>query len=150
MRRDGKMAKAKNINEEQKETIEKNKQIEAETDTNTVDVNAETLSTMRLEIYNKTYTIEQLKKISNKNKKTYLEKEITNRFRELMYNYYRGIKHAVLRDCCGQTYSIKDLKKELNKKETYNIIDKRCSRSSIRFDKATVDAIVKYIEEAEQ
>ena len=65
------MAKTRNINEEQKETIEKNQQIEAETDTNTVDVNAETLSTMRLEIYNKTYTIEQLKKISNKNKKTY-------------------------------------------------------------------------------
>ena len=142
------MAKTRNINEEQKETIEKNQQIEAETDTNTVDVNAETLSTMRLEIYKDKIAEEGT--ISNKNKKTYLERETINRFRELMYNYYRGIKHAVLRDCCGQTYSIKDLKKELNKEETYNIIDKRCSRSSMRFDKATVDAIVKYIEEAEQ
>nr|DAV03356.1 MAG TPA: hypothetical protein [Caudoviricetes sp.] len=144
------MTKTRNINEEQKETIEKNQQIEAETDTNTVDVNAETLSTMRLEIYNKTYTIKQLKEINNKSKKTYLEKEITNRFRELMYNYYRGIKHAVLKDCCGQVYNIQDLKRELNKEETYNIIDKRCSRSNMRFDKATVDAIVAYIEEAEK
>ena len=87
--------------------------------------------------------------MKNKKDKTYLEKETVNRFDELMYNYYRGIKHSILKECCGKTYTLEDLKHKLND-EAYEVIDRRMSRKDIRFDKVTVDTVLNYIEEAEQ
>ena len=66
-----------------------------------------------------------------------------------MYNYYRGIKHSVLKECCGKVYTLNDLKNKLNK-ETYELIERRMSRKDIRFDKVTVDTVLNYIEEAEK
>ena len=43
---------------------------------------------------------------------------------------------------------IKWFKNKLNQ-ETYDLIDRRMSRKNIRFDKTTVDTVLKYIEEAE-
>lgn len=137
------------IDEELQESTEKVETIANETDINTVDTEADNITGMTLEIYNKDYTVQELEELRKKDNKTYSEKEIVNRYVELMYNYYRGIKHAILRDCCGQTYSITDVKAKLNKEESYKIIDIRCSRRSIRFDKTTIDTIIRFIEEYE-
>jgi hypothetical protein len=142
MRRDGKMAKTKKIETEETENDIKVNEIEAEVDTDTVNTEAENIDEMKLEIYKHTYSVSELIKIMNKKKKTYLEQETANRFKELMFNYYRGIEYAVLRNCCGKSYTIQDLKKRLD----YDIIDRRCSRKNMRFDKKTVDAVIKFVE----
>jgi hypothetical protein len=142
MRRDGKMAKTKKIETEETENDIKVNEIEAEVDTDTVNTEAENIDEMKLEIYKHTYSVSELIKIMNKKKKTYLEQETANRFKELMFNYYRGIEYAVLRNCCGKSYTIQDLKKRLD----YDIIDRRCSRKNMRFDRKTVDAVIKFVE----
>lgn len=134
--------KVKPIEEELKENEIKVNEVEAEADTDTVNTEAENIDEMKLEIYKHTYSVSELIKIMNKKKKTYLEQETANRFKELMFNYYRGIEYAVLRNCCGKSYTIQDLKKRLD----YDIIDRRCSRKNMRFDKKTVDTVIKFVE----
>ncbi len=141
--------KAKKIEEEVKVNNIKVVEIEEDIDKDTLDKEADNIEEMKLKIYEKEYTVSELIKIKKKNEKTYLEKETVNRFDELMYNYYRGIKHAVLKECCGRTYTLNDLKSKLNN-ETYELIDRRMSRKDIRFDKLTVDIVLNYIEEAER
>lgn len=136
------MAKTKKIETEETENDIKVNEIEAEVDTDTVNTEAENIDEMKLEIYKHTYSVSELIKIMNKKKKTYLEQETANRFKELMFNYYKGIEYAVLRNCCGKSYTIQDLKKRLN----YDIIDRRCSRKNMRFDKKTVDTVIKFVE----
>ena len=142
MRRDGKMAKTKKIETEETENDIKVNEIEAEVDTDTVNTEAENIDEMKLEIYKHTYSVSELIKIMNKKKKTYLEQETANRFKELMFNYYRGIEYAVLRNCCGKSYTIQELKKRLY----YDIIDSRCSRKNMSFDKKTVYTVIKFVE----
>ena len=143
--------KAKKIEEEEIDNDIKVKEIESDVDTNTLDTEADNIEEMKLKIYNTEYTVSQLIEIKNKPEaeKTYLEKETINRFNELMYNYYRGIKHAVLKECCGKVYTVEELKEKLNE-NTYKMIDIRMSRDYIRFDKTTVDTIINYIEECEK
>lgn len=143
--------KAKKIEEEEIDNDIKVKEIESDVDTNTLDTEADNIEEMKLKIYNTEYTVSQLIEIKNKPEaeKTYLEKETINRFNELMYNYYRGIKHAVLKECCGKVYTVEELKEKLNE-NTYKMIDVRMSRDYIRFDKTTVDTIINYIEECEK
>lgn len=141
--------KAKKIEEEVKANNIKVVEIEEDIDKDTLNKEADNIEEMRLTIYEKEYTVSELIKIKNKNEKTYLEKETVNRFDELMYNYYRGIKHAVLKECCGRIYTLNDLKNRLNN-ETYELIDRRMSRKDMRFDKLTVDTVLNYIEEAER
>ncbi len=141
--------KAKKIEEEVKANNIKVVEIEEDIDKDTLNKEADNIEEMRLNIYEKEYTVSQLIKMKNKNEKTYLEKETINRFDELMYNYYRGIKHAILKECCGRTYTLNDLKSKLNN-ETYELIDRRMSRKNMRFDKLTVDTVLNYIEEAER
>lgn len=140
--------KTKKIEEEVKVNNIKVVEIEEDIDKDTLNEKADNIKEMKLTIYEKEYTVSELIKIKNKNEKTYLEKETINRFDELMYNYYRGIKHAVLKECCGRSYTLNDLKSKLNN-ETYELIDRRMSRKDIRFDKLTVDTVLNYIEEAE-
>lgn len=137
------MARTKKIETEEVENDIKVKELEAEVDTDTVNTEADNIEEMELEIYKHTYKVSELIKIMNKKNKTYLEQETTNRFKELMLNYYRGIEYAVLRNCCGKTYTIQELKAKLD----YNVIDRRCSRKNMRFDKTTVDTVIKFVEE---
>ena len=123
--------------------------IEEDTDKDTIDKEAVNIEEMKLTIYGHEYRVSELIEMKKKEKKTYLEKETINRFNELMYNYYRGIKHSVLKECCGKVYTLEELKRSLNDK-TYKLIDIRMSRKDIRFDKVTVDTVLKYIEEAEK
>jgi len=140
--------KSKKIEDEIIDNDVKVLDIENDVDTDTLNEEAESINEMKLTIYNKEYRVSELVEIKNKKNKTYLEKEITNRFDELMYNYYRGIKHSILKECCGQTHTLKELKDVLSE-DTYKLIDIRMSRKDIRFDKTTVDTVLKYIEEAE-
>ena len=139
---------AVDIAEEEIDNDVKVNEIENDVDTDSLDTEANSINEMKLKIYNQEYTVSQLIEIKNKPKKTYIEKETINRFNELMFNYYRGIKHALLRECCGKVYTAKEVKTHLDEKG-YKIIDIRMSRKSIRFDKTTVDTIIKYIEECE-
>lgn len=150
------MARKKKIEDELKEneekviTIEKGTDVQEETKNNKNRKEAEQINEMELIIYNQTYTVQSLIALQHKKNKTYLEKETVNRFVELMYNYYRGIKHAILRECCGTTYTIQDLKNKLKDENMYKIIDIRCSRKNFKFDRVTVDTIVNYIEQNEK
>ena len=137
------MAETKKIEIEEVENDIKIKEIEKEIDTNTVNTEAENIDEMKLEIHRHTYSVSELIKIMNKEHKTYLEQETINRFKELMFNYYRGIEHAVLRNCCGKTYTIEELKAKLD----YDTIDRRCSRKNMRFDKTTVDTVIAFVEQ---
>lgn len=134
--------KAKKIEIEEIDNDIKVNEIEKDIDTDTLNTEAENINEMILEIYNTPYTVSQLENLMNKENKTYLEKETVNRFKELMFNYYRGIKHAILKECCGRIYTIEDLKAKLD----YNIIDIRCSRKDMRFDKTTVDTVIAFVE----
>ena len=87
----------KRIEDEEIENDVKVNEIENDVDTNTVSEEAENIEEMKLEIYGVTYKVSQLIEMMKKKEKTYLEKETVNRFRELMFNYYRGIKHAILK-----------------------------------------------------
>ena len=141
--------KAKKIEKEVIDNKVKVSNIEEDIDKDTLNKEADNIEEMKLTIYNTEYTVSELIKMKKKEEKTYLEKETVNRFDELMYNYYRGIKHSVLKECCGKVYTLNDLKNKLNK-ETYELIDRRMSRKDIRFDRVTVDTVLNYIEEAEK
>lgn len=134
--------KVKLIEEELKENEIKVNEVEAEVDTDTKNEEAENIREMELEIYKKVYKVSELLELTEKKDKTYAEKEIVNRFRELMLNYYRGIEYATLRNCCGKTYTVEELKARID----YDIIDRRCSRGNMRFDKVTVDTVIAYVE----
>ena len=141
--------KAKKIEKEVIDNKVKVSNIEEDIDKDTLNKEADNIEEMKLTIYNTEYTVSELIEMKKKEEKTYLEKETVNRFDELMYNYYRGIKHSVLKECCGKVYTLNDLKNKLNK-ETYELIDRRMSRKDIRFDRVTVDTVLNYIEEAEK
>lgn len=136
----------KKIEEEIKEAKEKTKQIEKEIDTNEVNKEAETIKEITFIIWDKEYKANELITLMEKENKTYFEIELSKKFKLLMENYYNGIMHAILRTCCGNHYTLEDLKKKLTEKDIYNIIDIRCSRNNIRFNKDTVDIIVSFAE----
>lgn len=138
--------KTKNIEEEIKDSENKSEQIKKEIDTNEINKEANTIKDVSFTIWDKEYKVTELIKLIDKKNKNYFEVELIKKFKLLMKNYYDGIMHAVLRTCCGAKYTIEDLKKKLEEKDTYKIIDIRCSRDSIRFDKDTVDTIIQFSE----
>lgn len=137
---------SKKIEEEIKESKLKTNTISKELDINEVNTEAEDIKNIKVKIFNKEYNINDLIKITDKLKKNYEETEISKKFKLLIKNYCEGIAWAVLRPCCGKKYSINDLKEKLKEQETYQIIDIRCSRKDIRFNKETVDTIIKLAE----
>lgn len=137
---------SKKIEEEIKEAKLKTNTISKELDINEVNTEAEDIKNIKVKIFNKEYNINDLIKITDKLKKNYEETEISKKFKLLIKNYCEGIAWAVLRPCCGKKYPINDLKEKLKKQETYQIIDIRCSRKDIRFNKETVDTIIKLAE----
>lgn len=137
---------SKKIEEEIKEAEIKTNTISKELDINEVNTEAEDIKNIKVKIFNKEYNINDLIKITDKLKKNYEETEISKKFKLLIKNYCEGIAWAVLRPCCGKKYPINDLKEKLKKQETYQIIDIRCSRKDIRFNKETVDTIIKLAE----
>lgn len=137
---------SKKIEEEIKESKLKTNTISKELDINEVNTEAEDIKNIKVKIFNKEYNINDLIKITDKLKKNYEETEISKKFKLLIKNYCEGIAWAVLRPCCGKKYSINDLKEKLKEQETYQIIDIRCSRKDIRFNKDTVDTIIKLAE----
>ena len=140
------MARAKKIEEEIKEAEEKTEEISKELDINEVNTEAETINDVVVKVFDKEYRISDLMAITDKEDKTYEEKEIAKKFKLLMKNYYEGILYASLTVCCGKRYTIDDLKRKLKEADTYSIIDIRCSRNNIRFDKDTVDTVIKVAE----
>lgn len=136
----------KTLEEEIKDSKVKTKQIESETDINEVTQKAKTIKDIEFTVWDKQYKVNELIKLIDKKDKTYFEIELIKKFKLLMKNYYDGMMHAVLRTCCGAKYTIEDLKKKLTEKDIYRIIDIRCSRNSIRFDKDTVDTIIQFAE----
>ena len=94
----------------------------------------------------KDYKVEDLINIVDKEGKNCFELELSKQFKALIKNYYTGIMHSILRTCCGNKYSIEDLKEKLKEKDSYKIIDIRCSRDNIRFDKETVDEVIRLTE----
>lgn len=140
------MTKTKRIEKEIEQTEKKNISILNETDINESDKEAETISTMKIKIFNKIYKITDLIKLTEKKNKSYDEIEITKKFKLLMKNYYDGIEYAILRNCCGKKYTLQDLKNKLKEKDAYNIIDIRCSRSNLQFDKNAVNTIIEFVE----
>lgn len=137
---------SKKIEEEIKEAKLKTNTISKELDINEVNTEAEDIKNIKVKIFNKEYNINDLIKITDKLKKNYEETEISKKFKLLIKNYCEGIAWAVLRPCCGKKYSINDLKEKLKEQETYQIIDIRCSRKDIRFNKETVATIIKLAE----
>ena len=113
---------------------------------NEMNQEANTIKDVSFMIWDKEYKVTELIKLIDKKNKNYFEVELIKKFKLLMKNYYDGIMHAVLRTCCGAKYTIEDLKKKLEEKDTYKIIDIRCSRDSIRFDKDTIDTIIQFSE----
>lgn len=140
------MARTKKIEEEIKEAEIKSDTIQKEIDINEIDNKAETISDITVKVFNKDYKISELINITDKSNKNYEELEIAKKFKLLIKNYYEGILYAVLRHCCGKRYTIQDLKKKLEQDDTYTMIDIRCSRKNIRFDKNTVDTVIKIVE----
>ena len=140
---------AKRIEEEIREAETKTEEISKEIDTNEVNTEANTINDIKIEIYKKEYAIEELIKITDKKNKTLDEIEVSKKFKLLIRNYYDGIMWAILKPCCGKHYTIEDLKKKLREADSYKIIDIRCSRTDIRFNKETVDTVIKTIEKYE-
>lgn len=140
------MAKAKKIEEEIKEAEIKTDTIQKEIDINEIDDKAEKISDITVKIFDRDYKVTELLEITDKTNKNYEEREIAKKFKLLIKNYYEGILYAVLRHCCGKRYTMQDLKKKLEQGDTYKIIDIRCSRNNIRFDKDTVDTVIKITE----
>lgn len=138
--------KTRSIEEEIKDSENKAEEIKKEIDTNEMNQEANTIKDVSFMIWDKEYKVTELIKLIDKKNKNYFEVELIKKFKLLMKNYYDGIMHAVLRTCCGAKYTIEDLKKKLEEKDTYKIIDIRCSRDSIRFDKDTIDTIIQFSE----
>lgn len=140
---------SKKIEEEIREAEIKTDEISKEIDINEMNTEANTINNIKIEIYKKEYTIEELIKIADKKNKTLDEIEVSKKFKLLMRNYYDGIMWAILKPCCGKHYAIQDLKKKLREADSYSIIDMRCSRPDVRFNKETVDTVIKLIEKYE-
>lgn len=136
----------KKIEEEIKDSEIKANEIAAEIDTNEVNEEAESIRDVTFKVWDKEYKVTKLIELIDKDNKTYFEKELVKKFKLIMENYYTGIMHAVLRTCCGKKYTLEDLKKKLTEQDIYNIIDMRCSRNNIRFDKDTVNTVVYFAE----
>lgn len=136
----------KKIEEEIIDSEVKTQEIEAEVDTNEVNEEAESIKDVTFTVWDKEYKVSELIALIDKDNKTYFEIELVKKFKLIMQNYYAGIMHAVLRICCGKKYTLEDLKKKLTEQDIYNIIDIRCSRNNIRFDKDTVDTVVYFAE----
>lgn len=140
------MARKKKIEEEIKEAEVKANEIEAEVDTNEINEEAETLKDVSFLIWDKEYKVSYLIELLDKDDKNYFEVELTKYFKLLLKNYYDGMMHAVLRTCCGRKRSMQELKDKLTETDMYKIIDMRCSRNSIRFDKDTIDTIISLVD----
>lgn len=138
---------AKKIENEIKEAETKKETILNETDINETNIEAETITEMKVKVFNKEYKLTELIELTRKEHRSYEENEIVKKFKLLMKNYYEGIKYAALMQCCGRIYTLRDLKKKLEKEETYRIIELRCSRNNLKFDKNTVDIVMKFAEE---
>ena len=136
------MPRAKKIEQEIEEAKTKIEEISKEIDVNEVNKEADNISDIIIKVFDKEYKISELIEIADKQNKTYEEAEISKKFKLLMRNYYDGIINALLRPCCGKKYTIDDLKRKLKEKDSYNIIDIRCSRNNIRFDKDTIDKVI--------
>lgn len=136
------MPRAKKIEQEIEEAKTKIEEISKEIDVNEVNKEADNISDIIIKVFDKEYKISELIEIADKQNKTYEEAEISKKFKLLMRNYYDGIIHALLRPCCGKKYTIDDLKRKLKEKDSYDIIDIRCSRNNIRFDKDTIDIVI--------
>ena len=136
----------KKIEEEIIDSEVKAQEIETEVDTNEVNEEAESIKDVTFMVWDKEYKASELISLIDKDNKTYFEIELAKKFKLIMQNYYTGIMHAILRTCCGKKHTLEDLKKKLTEKDIYNIIDIRCSRSNIRFDKDTVDTVVYFAE----
>ena len=136
----------KKIEEEIIDSEVKAQEIETEVDTNEVNEEAESIKDVTFMVWDKEYKASELISLIDKDNKTYFEIELAKKFKLIMQNYYTGIMHAILRTCCGKKHTLEDLKKKLTEKDIYNIIDIRCSRSDIRFDKDTVDTVVYFAE----
>ena len=118
------------------EEIEKGTDIVEET------IEAEPIKEVSFIVYRDAIPFTELIAIKQKKGKNIYEIELMKRFDELMLCYYRSIKHALLNLCCGQVGTIKEVRAKLD----YSIVDMRCSRKQIKFNKETVDAILEYIE----
>ena len=132
------MSKTKKI-EEIKETT-----IINEIDIDETNIEAETASEIKVKVFNKEYNISDLIELCEKKKRSYKENEIVKKFKLLMKNYYDGIEYALLMS--ERTYSLEYLKNKLKDSDSYKIIDTRCSRNTLRFDKETVDTVIKFAE----
>lgn len=137
---------SKKIEEEIIDSEVKAQEIEIEVDTNEINEEAESIKDVTFIVWDKEYKVTELIALIDKDNKTYFEIELVKKFKLIMQNYYTGIMHAILRTCCGKKYTLEDLKKKLTEKDIYDIIDIRCSRSNIRFDKDTVDTVVYFAE----
>lgn len=140
------MSKTKNIEEEIREAEIKNGTILTETDVNNSTEESKAITETKVKIFKKEYKLTELIELTSKKNKSYDENEIIKKFKLLMKNYYTGIAYAILRPCCGRNYTLKDFKNKLKEKDSYRMIDIRCSRDNLRFDKSTVDIIIEYVE----
>lgn len=136
----------KKIENEITDSKVKVEQIKTETDINEINKEAETINEIEFLIYDKKYKIKELIFLIEKQDKTYFEKELVKKFKLLMQNYCDGIMYSVLRNCCGRKNTIRELKNKLKEKETYKMIDIRCSRNNIRFNKDTIDTVISFAE----
>lgn len=140
------MSKKKKIEEELIDSKKKAEEIEAEVDVNEIDEEAETLKDVSFLVWEKEYKASYLIELLDKENKNYFEVELSKYFKLLIKNYYDGMMHAILRTCCGKKRTLQELKDKLTEDDMYRIVDIRCSRSSIRFDKDTVDTIISIVE----
>ncbi|MBP3463802.1 MAG: hypothetical protein J6K45_04905 [Clostridia bacterium] len=139
----------KEIEKEINEANKKANEIKTEKDVNERNNKAEGLDKIDFKINEKIYDVNELVEITDKVNKTYEEIEVAKKFKILLRNYYDGIICAALRPCCGKQYTIEDLKSKLKETKIYELIELRCSRNTIKFNKKTVDVVVELIERYE-
>lgn len=139
----------KELDKEINEAEIKAEEIRKEKDVDERDSKADGLTNIQFKIYEKIYDVNDLIKITDKINKTYEELEVAKKFKILLRNYYDGIICAILKPCCGREYTVEDLKRKLEEAKSYELIELRCSRKNIKFDKETVNTVIELIEKYE-
>ncbi len=139
----------KEIEKEIDEAKKKANEIKTEKDVNERNSEAEGLKKIDFKINEKIYDVNKLIEITDKINKTYDEIEVAKKFKILLRNYYDGVMCAALRPCCGKQYTVEDLKRKLKESKMYELIELRCSRNSIKFDKQTIDIVIELVEKYE-
>lgn len=139
----------KEIEKEIDEAKKKANEIKTEKDVDERDSKSKGLKKIDFKINEKIYDINELVKIADKINKTYDEIEVAKKFKILLRNYYDGVMCAALRPCCGKHYTIEDLKRKLNEPKIYELVELRCSRKCIKFDKQTIDIVIELVEKYE-